>query len=348
MDIRRLDLNLLLLLDGLLASGNLSGTARRLAISQPSASAGLSKLRQFFHDDLFVRTGRGLRPTPFAEDLRTPVRSVVELINHEILRRPAFEPRESDRVFTLTMPDLGEVIFLPPIIGKLHAEAPHASLKCVNVPYADVQDALEEGAVDLAIGHFPDLLEPAVKSQLLYEDPMVCIVRGGHPRVQGPISLEEFLDLDHLVFEHQGRQVMFENSGAEFDLKRRTLVQIPHFMSMPRLIAATDMIGIVPLSLASSLAHQYGLRIIEPPLPLSSVMIKQFWHRRMENEPAIAWLRGIVAARLVGRDPRKPIWPEQDLPDPVPAAAGGRGIADIGLSDSPYPKNAAGVAEASC
>lgn len=311
-DIRRLDLNLLLLLDGLLASGNLSSTAQRLGVSQPSASAGLAKLRHFFNDDLFVRTGRGLRTTPFAEGLKLPVRTVIETINHEILRQPAFEPKVSSRSFTLTMPDLGEVIFLPPIIAKLHAEAPDVSLKCLNVPYGEVRDALEEGVIDLAIGYFPDLMEPAVKSQLLYEDPMVCIVRGDHPHVQGPISLEEFLDLDHLVMEHQGRQATFEDGRVELDLKRRTLLQIPHFMSIPRLVGATDMIGIIPLSLARSFMVQYGLRIIAPPLALSSIILKQFWHRRMHNDPAICWLRGIVADQLIGRDPNLGIWPDRD------------------------------------
>ena len=94
MDIRRLDLTLLLLLDGLLASGNLSATARRLEMSQPSASAALSRLRHFFSDELFIRTGRGLRPTPLAERLAKPVRSVIEKINDEILLQPEFQPHD--------------------------------------------------------------------------------------------------------------------------------------------------------------------------------------------------------------------------------------------------------------
>lgn len=321
MDIKRLDLNLLLLLDGLLGSGNLSATARRLGISQPSASAGLAKLRHFFHDELFVRTGRGLRPTPFSQDIEKPVRSVIEQINQEILRQPVFEPRDSHREFALTMPDLGEVIFLPPIITKLHVEAPRVSMKCVNVPYAEVAGALEDGTIDLAIGHFPDLLEPAVKSQLLFEDDMVCIARGGHPRVRPKMSVEEFLDLDHLVFDFQGRQESFVDWTLELGLKRRALLQVPHFMSIPRLVASTDMISVVPRSLASSLAPQYKLQIVELPLTTASVSLKQFWHRRMNNEPALIWLRGIVAGQLVGCDPRDVIGPRFEAQEPSPALA---------------------------
>lgn len=321
MDIRRLDLNLLLLLDGLLGSGNLSATARRLSISQPSASAGLAKLRHFFHDELFVRTGRGLRPTPFAQELEKPVRSVIEKINQEILRPPAFEPLESDREFRLTMPDLGEVIFIPSIITKVHAEAPRVSLRCINVPYSDVAERLEDGTVDLAIGYFPDLLEPAVKSQLLFEDDMVCIARSGHPRLGPNMSLDAFLELDHLVFDHQGRQEHFVDWDMKFGLKRRALLQVPHFMSVPRLVACTDMISVVPRSLASSFAQLYRLQIVELPVTLATVSLKQFWHRRMHNEPALAWLRGIVSGQLVGRDPRDAIGPSFEAQQ-SPAAVG--------------------------
>lgn len=305
MDIRRLDLNLLLLLDGLLSSGNLSATARRLGVSQPSASAGLAKLRYFFHDELFVRTGRGLRPTPFAESLEKPVRFVIDKITHEILLKPAFDPGESDRVFTLTMPDLGEVVFLPPIIEKLHAEAPRVGLKCLNIAYSEVRDALEDGVVDLAIGHFPDLMEPAVKSQLLYEDPFVCVMRGDHPHVHGDLSLEAFLELEHLAVEREGRQESFETASVDLDLKRRIRLQIPHFMSVPRLVAASDMISVVPLSLAARFAGVYGLRILEPPMALPRILLKQFWHRRMDNDPALSWLRSLIADRLIGLDPRE-------------------------------------------
>jgi len=308
MDIRRLDLTLLLLLDGLLASGNLSATARRLEMSQPSASAALSRLRHFFSDELFIRTGRVLRPTPLAERFAKPVRSVIEKINDEILLQPEFQPHDSDHVYTLTMPDLGEMIFLPPIIQKMHAEAPGVTLKCVSVPHKDLLDTLERGAVDLAIGYFPDLLGPAIKSQLLFEDVFTCIVRSDHPKVGDGLTLEQFMELDHLVVEDES--ISQEKLSAEVGLKRRIRVHIPHFMSAPRLIAGSDMIAVVPLSLASWYAQVFGLRILEPPISLPKIQLKQFWHRRIHNDAAAKWLRGVVSDRLVGRDPRRAMFPD--------------------------------------
>lgn len=299
-DIGRLDLNLLLLLDGLLESENLSATARRLGISQPNASAGLAKLRYFFRDDLFVRTGRGLRATPFAHDLAQPVRTVVETISHEILRRPKFDPFESEREFVLMMPDLGEIIFLPGIVSRLHEEAPRARVRCVNVAYADLQDALEEGTIDLALGNYPDLLEPAMKSQKLYDDPMVCIARQGHPAIDGALPPQDFLKLDHLIFEREGRQALFEDKDVDAQVKRRALLQVPHFTGIPRLVWGSDMVAVVPCSLARLLGHQYDLQIFEPPFRSASTVVSQYWHRRMQSDPAVAWLRGIISDELAG------------------------------------------------
>lgn len=316
MDIRRLDLNLLLLLDGLLSTGNLSAVARRLSISQPSASAGLSKLRYFFKDDLFVRTGRGLRPTPFAQGLAQPVREVIDKVTHEILVKPAFDPQESERVFTLTMPDIGEVIFLPPLLQALQAGAPRACLRCVPLPYAELYSALEEGITDLAIGYFPDLVEPAIVSQRLFDHPFACIVRHDHPRVGASITLEQFLELEHLVVAQEGRsQEIFENRIGELGLRRRIVLQVPHFMSVPRLIAGTDMISVVPLSLATWFAQAFCLKIVAPPVEVPLIPLKQFWHRRMHNDPAISWLRAIVAQQLVDRDPGPAMSPQYGAQD---------------------------------
>jgi DNA-binding transcriptional LysR family regulator len=310
MNIRKLDLNLLLLLDGLLTTGNLSAVARKLSMSQPRASAGLSTLRYFFKNDLFVRTGRGLRPTPFAQGLALPIREIIDKVNHEILVKPSFDPQRTDRVFTLTMQDIGEVIFLPPLIQALHARAPHACLRCLSLPYSGLNAALEEGVTDLAIGYFPDLTEPATFSQQLFDHPFACIVRQDHPDVGDSLTLEQFLALEHLVVAQEGRsQEIFENRILELNLKRRILLQVPHFMSVPRLIAGTDMISVVPFSLATWFARTFGLRIVAPPVEVPLIPLKQFWHRRMHEDPAVTWLRSLVAEQLVNRDPSEAMSP---------------------------------------
>src|SRR6202795_4162403 len=119
MDIRKLDLNLLLLFDGLFREQNLSAVARRLVMSQPMASANLRHLREYFDDQLFVSTGRGMRPTPFAESIAEPVKTVLAMISRDILRTPTFRPEDTDRVFTITTSGLGVMIFVPPVLARL-------------------------------------------------------------------------------------------------------------------------------------------------------------------------------------------------------------------------------------
>ncbi|SEI21061.1 LysR family transcriptional regulator [Tardiphaga sp. OK245] len=303
MDIRRLDLNLLLLLDGLFKEQNLSAVARQLGMSQPMASAGLRKLREFFGDQLFLSTGRGMRPTPFAESIAGPVRTVLSTVDHHILRKPHFSPAESDRVFTITTTDIGVLIFIPPILQRIRAVAPNVSLRCVATSHEHLEDALERGEIDLAIGYFPDLIGPNIVTEDLFDHPFTCIARRDHPAIGDNLSLDQFLAADHIVVSQQGRsQEIFERRIRELKLQRRVVLHLPHFMSVPQLVATSDMIATVPFSLGAWYANA-GLKLMPPPVSIPLIELKQHWHRRMDNEPAVRWLQSIVAEELRDRDP---------------------------------------------
>ena len=303
MDIRRLDLNLLLLLNGLYREQNLSTVARRLGLSQPAASAGLRKLREFFGDPLFLSTGRGMRPTPFAESIAASVLSVLTIIQQEILRKPVFVPEKSKRTFTVTTADIGVLIFLPPLLQRMQRTAPCANLHCVACPHAELEEKMERGAIDLAIGYFPDLAGPNIAMEDLFDHPFTCIVSEKHSRIGNTLSLEQFLSADHLVVTEAGRsQEIFERRVSELKLERRILLQLPHFMSVPQLIARSEMIATVPYSLGASYVD-VGLKLLPPPMQIPRIELRQFWHRRLESDPAVNWLRGIVSDELRGRDP---------------------------------------------
>ncbi|MFT4116693.1 LysR family transcriptional regulator [Bradyrhizobium sp.] len=303
MDIRRLDLNLLLLFDGLFRTQNLSAVSRQLGVSQPTASADLRKLRDFFGDPLFLSTGRGMRPTPFAESISDAVRTVLATIDQQILRKPRFVPEESDRVFTVTASDIGVLIFIPPILQRIRTMAPGASLRCVPTSHEHLEDALESGEIDLAIGYFPDLVGPNIATEDLFDHPFTCIVRKDHPTIGDSLSLEQFLAADHIVVNQQGRsQEIFERRVRDLKLQRRVVLHLPHFMSVPQLIATSDMISTVPFSLGAWYANA-GLKLLPPPVSIPLIELKQHWHRRMDNEPAVRWLQSIVAEELRDRDP---------------------------------------------
>lgn len=303
MDIRQLDLNLLLLLDHLYRDRNLSMSARRLGISQSMASTHLMKLRAYFEDELFVRTGRGMRPTPFADAIHGGVNRALKLIEQEVLRKPTFDPVQTERTFTITTSDIGVLIFGPPLLQALRRVAPRCSLRILNLAHEGLEDALARAEVDLAIGFFPDLTGSLISCQGLFEHPFACIVSDRSDRIGETLSLDQFLAADHVVVNQPGRsQEIFERRLRELGLQRRVLLHLPHFMSVPQIIAASDLVSTVPKALGSWYSNA-GLRVLPVPIECPTINLKQFWHRMMHDDPAVRWLRQLVAETLTRRDP---------------------------------------------
>lgn len=305
MDIRRFDLNLLVLFDRLYQERNLSAAARALGLSQPAASASLKRLRDAFSDPLFISTGRGMQPTPFADEISRHIEDVVATVDNKILHRPTFDPSTSNRVFTLTTSDIGVLIFIPPILERLRSSAPNTRLRCLTQSHAGLKEDLERGRIDLAVGYFPDLTGPDIITQDLFDHPFTCIVRTNHPSINDTLSLDQFLAADHLVVIQTGRsQEIFESRMAELNLPRKVLLQLPHYMSVPHLIACSDMISVVPQSLGLWNIDA-GLKLLEPPMDIPLIELKQHWHRRRNEDPGLRWFRDIVAQELEGRDPSR-------------------------------------------
>ncbi|WP_159266398.1 LysR family transcriptional regulator [Pseudomonas monteilii] len=303
MDIRRLDLNLLLLFDQLHREQNLSAAARHLGMSQPMASASLRRLREFFDDQLFLSTGRGMRPTPFAMAIASSVSGVIERIKNEILTKPVFQPPASDRLFTICTSDIGALIFVPPILRRLSTEAPNTDLRCVSLPHHQLEAAMDQGRIDLAIGYFPDLVGEQIQTQALFEHDFTCLVRRDHPSITEALTLEQFLEAEHLVVNPEGRsQEIFERRLHELKLVRRVHLEIPHFMSVPQLIATTDMIATVPRSLGVWFGSNQ-LKMLSPPIDIPRFELKLHWHRQVEADPAVSWFRSAVFEELCNLDP---------------------------------------------
>lgn len=303
MDLRRLDLNLLLVFDALMLEGGVTAAARRLKLSQPTVSVALAKLRTALNDELFIRSGGAMRPTARALRLHDPVRRIIETVVEEILPAEQFDPAAARRPFTFCLSDVGEMVFLPPIMQGLRETAPHAPVVSVSLRPAELRAALEAGQVDLAIGYFPDL-EGGIFQQALFEHAFVCLARHDHPRIAGKLTLETFMALDHLVVSAEGRsQEIFERVMLTRGDSRRVALRTPHFLSAPLIVGETDVITIVPKAVGLAWAARGSLRILEPPLPIPPIPLKQFWHRRFHDDARLSWLRSFIAERFVGRDP---------------------------------------------
>ncbi|WP_330208604.1 LysR family transcriptional regulator [Pseudomonas sp. Z13] len=291
----RTDLNLLRVLLAIHDCSNVTAAAKRLGISQPAASAALSRLRHSLGDPLFVRSGTTMEPTPRARSIVERTREVIATIDQKILPSPIFNPAQSRETFTFCLSEIGEVVFLPALFDCLRNAAPHARIHCLSLGPKDLHDALREGRVDSALGYFPDLDAPNIYQQRLFSHDLVCLI-GRHHRVTGPqLTMEEFCTLEHLQVRDGSRsQEMYESFLAEQGIARNIVLQMSHYMSMSAIIERSDLIAVMPRSVAHIFEKHSAVRMIEPPLEIPPYSLKHHWHARNQKDPRHLWLRAQI------------------------------------------------------
>lgn len=306
MDFRRIDLNLLLVLDALLKDRSLTSVARRLSISQPTVSYSLKKLREFFGDELFVRTASGMQPTPKSLELSAPLGRMIAILGGEILNPPQFDPSTSSRSFVINTTDIGEMVFMPPILKRLREFAPKASVECVCLEPRELGHAMGEGGIDLAIGYMPELTGSGIRVQSLFEHPFVCLMRDGHPKIRGEMTLKQYSAAQHIALVGEGHsQKKFETMIRKSGIFRQVAFRSQHFMNIPFIVRDSDLIATVPKVIAVAFAQLPGLRALWPPFAIPPIPIKQYWHHKVGNDPAQIWLRKTMSALFLNNDPTK-------------------------------------------
>lgn len=306
MDIRAVDLNLLVAFDMLLRLNSVSRAAEALHLSQPAMSFALSKLRQTFGDPLFIRTSRGIRPTPRAEQLARPIQQVLDQIKTTILTPSDFDPAVTQRTFTFNMADVGELVFLPKILAFLGAAAPGANVRTVNLLPDDLAEAMANGEVDLAMGgYFPKVRGAAVYQQGLFRHSFVCLLRKDHPVIGDKLTTTQFREAQHAVVRREGfRDEAFETAVIEQGLSRRVVLNVPHYMAIPLILAESDLIVTVPYAVGTSFARMANLKMLAPPIKIPPAEVKQFWHARYHQDQTNIWIRQAIT-RLFGETSKR-------------------------------------------
>ncbi len=291
-----LDLNLLYVLVALDEKRSVSGAATQLRRSQPAISAALARLREFFNDPLFVRSGNSMQPTPRAATLIESARAALARIGTDIVAMPSFEPSTSHQVINLALSDAGEVVFLPAILREVRQLAPRAAVRSVSLPASEVASGLESGSIDLAIGHFPDLKKHNFFQQTLFADTFASLLRADHAVTAAKLTLKQYLQLEHAVVQSESRtEEVIERYLARNKIRRRVVLTTPHFASAPMIVAQSDLIVTVPEPLAryfSSVSAQ--LRVIELPFAPPRIELRQVWHRKFHHDERNRWLRTLV------------------------------------------------------
>ena len=293
----KLDLNLLPIAFALYDELSVSRAAQKLSMSQPAVSRALHKLRTIFNDQLFIRAPTGVTPTPRAHTLVRVTRPLVERLREDLLTEERFNPALSTRTVSIALSDVGEMVFLPKLLERLRARAPQCTIRSVSMPPGQLVHGFEKGEIDLAVGYFPDLTKHNFLQQRLFTHHFACLMRAGHPRRAKRLSLEDFLAMEHAVVHAEGRsQEIFERFLERKRIRRKVVLLTPHFLSIPIIIARSDLVATVPHALAVHFARMSrDLAFAMPPFDIAGFDVKQHWHRKFDNDARTRWLREQVA-----------------------------------------------------
>ena len=286
------DLNLLVTLDVLLSEGNVTRAARRLRLSPSAMSRALARLRETTGDPLLVRAGRGLVPTPRALELRARVSQLVQ--DAQSVLRPAEIPdlRHLVRTFTLRTSEGFAENFGPDLIARTSLEAPGVRLRFVQKLDKD-SAPLREGTVDLETGVIASSMGPELRTQALFRDRFVGVVRMGHSLSEGELSPARYATGRHIGISRQGLEMgPIDEAMIALGLQREIATIVGGFSTAVAMARASDLIASVPERHTGNL--RAGMHSFALPFATPEFTVSLLWHPRFHADPAHRWLRGIV------------------------------------------------------
>jgi LysR family transcriptional regulator, mexEF-oprN operon transcriptional activator len=291
----RLDLNLLVAFDALLAEGSVSRAAGRVGVSQPSMSHALGRLRKLFGDELFVRAPDGVRPTPRALALAGPIRVGLSALQGTLLQEQGFDPAGAERTFLLGMPDSIEAALLPRLMAHLEAEAPKVRVRVRAIDRFEVLEQLDRDRLHLGVGLFTEG-EVRHKRRRLFGAGYLCLYDPARLPLAPPISLEDYLAVPHVLGSPRGdAHGVVDDALAPLGLLRTIAVTTPHFAAVPFLLKGARLLSTVPQPAARLFAERFGLTTSPVPVGLPDFDVSMLWHASYDHDPAHRWLRGTVA-----------------------------------------------------
>ncbi|WDH32870.1 LysR family transcriptional regulator [Pseudomonas chlororaphis] len=295
-NLRRLDINLLLTLDVLLAEHNVTRAAQRLNLSQPSVSVHLAKLREIFGDPLLLPGPRGMRPTARADALREPLRRALEALELAVSPASPFDPGAAANTWSVSASDYGESTVILPALAGLRAAAPGTRLAVLELEPGRLVQQAEQGIIDLAL-HTSEDSPPGLRRRVLFSERYVLVGRAGHPRLQRRPSLAQFAKLEHVVVSPDGGgfQGVTDSALGEVGLTRRVVLSVPHFLFVLSALASTDLVAMLPARLVRD---NPALKVVEPPLEVPGYDLAMLWHERCHRDPAHQWLREFIVSSL--------------------------------------------------
>ena len=293
MRFNKLDLNLLVALDAMLTECSISRAAERMHMSQSAMSNSLSRLRDYFDDQLLVQVGRQMELTPRAEALKDAVRDVLVRVDTSIAMQPQFDPANSDREFLLFVSDYTTQTLMPHLLALAHQQS--SQVRFQLLPQVDQpQRSLERGEADLLL--IPQIYcSPDHPTEALFDEEFVCVVWSGGRYAQGGLSFEQYVAAGHVVTQPAGAQASVEGWFVKHHgAVRRIEVTTYSFAAAAHLVVGTDRIATVHARLARQAQHSLPIVVLPPPMEVPRMQQAMQWHKYRTQDPGLMWLRGLL------------------------------------------------------
>jgi DNA-binding transcriptional LysR family regulator len=290
MNTRRVDFNLLITLEALLAERNVTRAAQRLHISQPALSSQLARLRELFGDQLFIPAHRGMTPTAMALELEEPLKAALNQLRGVVTAAREFDPSRDRLIVNIAASDYMQASVLLDFTLALRQQSPGVRIALRNIDVPRLEEQMEKGEVDLAF-LTPDLIPDALRSRPLLVERYALIVRKGHPAARRGLTGQAFAELDHVIVSPRGGgfSTAADEVLASMNLRRNVVVSASSFLFVLDAVRRSDVAALVPERLVRN--RMGNLRVLEPPIPVPGFSISMAWHDRAHSDRAQRWLR---------------------------------------------------------
>ena len=294
MNIKNFDLNLLVVFKTLYEERNVTKASKKIGITQPAMSNALNRLRYLVKDELFIRGPKGMRPTPRANELASPIQTALN--NLELsLSSINFDPLTTKKLYKISISDDVAPLILPNLINFLEKESPNSSLRIRSEQGSEALKLLDSNDIDFAIGRF-EMVSTRFESVDLYTEKYVCMMNSDHPLAKDEkLSIEQYLSSKHLRVAPAGTPVApIDRSLSQLNLEREIFARIDLVTMAPLILKNSDLILTLPSKTAQRMAKNYNFSIAELPIGLEQRQTKLLRHRELTNHPAYDWIKSQI------------------------------------------------------
>jgi DNA-binding transcriptional LysR family regulator len=321
MNISGIDLNLLLAFEALFDEWHVGRAAKLVGLSQPAFSNAIARLRTRLGDPLFVRTAQGMMPTPRADQLAGPIKSALAQLRQTFEAPHSFDPSQSAHRFRIGLSDDVELRLVPLLARSMLSGELQMQARRLDGLFTMPESELRSGALDLAIGYFPDArqLAPGLVMESISEEKNVVIARRGHPMWKRRHTLNRFINLDHAAVIYRNQLWgLIDSELAARGLRRRLRLALPHCLSVLHAVSSSDLVACIQESVVQKFSAGLNLRSCPEPLGLPPFVLRMVWHRQRDNDSAHIWLRQLIATELGAPKTKHPLQMRKTKNSPTP------------------------------